>query len=272
MYDHLRRSNLALWALILGIPGVCFAPLGLTALILGIIAVVQIADPQKALTGRGMAVTGIVLGGLSIVVVPILALLIGILLPAMGAARRTARMMKNTTQTRGLLQSLVTNANANNDYYVGLDRNGNPINLTVEYRFEQLLNNNAFSSVYLISPSETKTQWTTGTLTTANYSFAMLDISEDNQRRDEWRTTINADAIAVSDRNTGNSPSSTDVMSVHTYTPGHWRGSVARNDGSAALENNHELETQYGNAQGYQYDNIFEEAAGDDAAMIYSGQ
>jgi uncharacterized protein DUF4190 len=266
----LRRSDLALWALVLAIPGLCFAPLGIAALVMGIVALTQIADPRRALTGRGLAVAATVMGGLSVTVIPIL-LMIGILLPALGAARRTARKMKNTTQIRGITQALVTTANQNGGYYPGLDRRGNPADLTVEGRFFLLLDQNAFAGDYLISPAETKAEWITGQLTTDNYSYALLDISEDNERRKEWRSNINAYAIPISDRNTGASAGAADVMSVHTYAPGYWEGSVAWNDGSAAIENTHELETQYGNSQGYQYDNIFEQSADDDAAMIHAG-
>jgi len=265
-----RSSQLAIWALVLGVPGLCFAPMGIAALILGIIALTQIADPRRALTGRGMAVAGTVMGGLGTTFIPIL-LMIGILLPALGAARRTARKMQGTTQIRGITQAMATSASGNGNYYPGLDSRGNPIDLTVEGRFYMLLDQNAFTGAYIISPSETKTQWTTGQLTSDNYSYALLDISENNDRRKEWRANINAFAIPISDRNTGASNNNADVESIFTNTPGQWEGSVAWNDGSAGIEYTHELETQYGNSSGYQSDNIFEQSAGDDAAMIHSG-
>ena len=42
-----------------------------------------------------------------LVVISIIALLIGILLPALGAARRTARQMQNSTQVRGMQTVMV---------------------------------------------------------------------------------------------------------------------------------------------------------------------
>jgi len=52
-----------------------------------------------------------------LVVIAIIALLIGILLPALGKARQAARQLKDGTQVRGIHQSMVTYAGNNKDYY-----------------------------------------------------------------------------------------------------------------------------------------------------------
>lgn len=264
-----KASSLAITGLVFGILGLCFMPFGIVALILGIIALTQIADPARALTGRGMAITATILGGLSLTLAP-LALLIGIMLPALGAARRAARQMQNTTQVRGIMMGMQAHAAGNNDFYPGLDRKGNPVDLTVEGRFAEMLDQNIFNGQYLISPSETKIPWTAGPVTSDNYSYALLDVS-DMQRRREWRDSLNYQAILISDRNTGVSSDNQDVMSIHTSFPGDWRGSVGRGDGSAMFENTHELDTKYGTGSNHQFDNIFEEAGPDDAVMIYEG-
>ena len=64
-----------------------------------------------------------------LVVISIIALLIGILLPALGAARRTARQLANSTQLRGVQQGWLTYAASNktggNDgWFPGLDASG----------------------------------------------------------------------------------------------------------------------------------------------------
>ena len=55
-----------------------------------------------------------------LVVISIIALLIGILLPALGAARRTARLMQSNTQVRGIHQAMLIYAEGNRDKYRGM--------------------------------------------------------------------------------------------------------------------------------------------------------
>ncbi len=53
-----------------------------------------------------------------LVVIAIIALLIGILLPALGKARASARQLRDATQVRGIQQSMVTWAGNNDDNYM----------------------------------------------------------------------------------------------------------------------------------------------------------
>jgi prepilin-type N-terminal cleavage/methylation domain-containing protein len=52
-----------------------------------------------------------------LVVIAIIALLIGILLPALGQVRRTAKQLKDGTQIRGITQACITWAGNNQDWY-----------------------------------------------------------------------------------------------------------------------------------------------------------
>ncbi|MCH8271108.1 MAG: prepilin-type N-terminal cleavage/methylation domain-containing protein, partial [Planctomycetes bacterium] len=52
-----------------------------------------------------------------LVVIAIIALLIGILLPALGKARAAARQLKDSSQVRGILQGMVLFAQNNSDRY-----------------------------------------------------------------------------------------------------------------------------------------------------------
>ncbi len=225
-----------------------------------------------------------------LVVISIIALLIGILLPALGAARRAARQMKSTTQVRGIVQGLITYAGNNKARMPGTNSKGflivdsfkNTGNSghggTVEARFWIMLDNNAFTGAYAISPSETKTNWTTGRVTSDNYSFALLNIhnqdtigttvttkvrpSESGRAR-EWKQSINTQAVLISDRariSTGTVSTSTHnkLYSINTTEDDEkWAGSVGRGDGSASFENQSGQNTKYGSGSTIENDRMF---------------
>src|SRR5690625_2355923 len=56
-----------------------------------------------------------------LVVISIIALLIGILLPALAAARTAARKMTNNTHLRGIVQDYNVSAQSNNTWFPGID-------------------------------------------------------------------------------------------------------------------------------------------------------
>ena len=60
-----------------------------------------------------------------LVVISIIALLMAILVPALGLARRTANNMQSQTQLRAIQNSFVIYAERNNDWYPGVDAQGN---------------------------------------------------------------------------------------------------------------------------------------------------
>jgi len=207
-----------------------------------------------------------------LVVISIIALLIGILLPALGAARRTARQMQNSTQVRGIHSGLVLFAQGNNTYFPGMSSNGTP-NTTAQSgaatpssaegsgkyttagRFRLLLDNNYFTGEYAISPIETKTEFTENVpLSTDYFSYAMLDLTNTtaNTRDEEWRDTINTLAVVVSDRlGAGDSGDSSTYRSIHTPAgvTGDWRGSVGWNDNHVTWETDSVVTTKYGTGQ-----------------------
>ncbi|WP_432797582.1 hypothetical protein [Poriferisphaera sp. WC338] len=197
--------------------------------------------------------------------------------------------MINNIQLRGIVQSLVLWGQGNKGYYPGFDSEGDVVAASVEERLQILLEGNYFTSEYVIAPVDTKAEWTTGALTTANYSYAMLDIDgpTGSGRAQEWRETANINAVVLSDRNIGEN-STGNVKSIHTDTLGEWFGSVAYNDSHVEYENTHILETGYGRKKSaavdgevefmsefvFDQDNLFTEdtRTGDDAFMIYSGK
>jgi len=103
-----KTSGLAIASLILGILGLFSC--GLTALVgivLGICGLTAINNSKGRLKGGGLATAGIAVSGLMIVVLPIIAILAGMLLPALGRARDEARK----AQCKSHLKQIGTAAN-----------------------------------------------------------------------------------------------------------------------------------------------------------------
>lgn len=191
-----------------------------------------------------------------LVVISIIALLIGMLLPALSAARTTARKMTNSSQLRGIHQGQIFFAQGNNDWFTGFDRNGadptghefsadtadadyallslNDIDWgsglwrqdlanSPSWRFRRLIENNYFTAEYMISPSETKTLWVDDDyMTPDNFSYAMLIIEDHTERprNNEQKFTNNSESALMSDRciRAGRGVGRTDsgIRSVHT--------------------------------------------------------
>ena len=118
-----RTSGLAIASLVLAILGVVtcvgIVVLGPIALILGIIAMVQIGRNPQALRGMGMAIAGVVISGIAILVIPILA---AILFPVFAQARARAQQitcLNNVKQLSTAMQMYL------DDYDVGFPPTAN---------------------------------------------------------------------------------------------------------------------------------------------------
>ncbi len=228
-----------------------------------------------------------------LVVISIIALLIGILLPALGAARRTARQMANNTQLRGVHQGFVTFAQSNkrggNDGFFPLLRgdgrveeeetatasdygaanSGTPANAVA-----LMLNGNFFTPEYVINPSDSLAQEVeiNNNVETTNFSYAFLDLgnlsglttqdtlpTERAAARQEWRETLNTAAIMLTDLNTGTDDDAARSSVWTEENSGDWRGGIVRNDNSTTFETDSQNLTQikYGNSQANTNDNLF---------------
>lgn len=104
-----RTSGWAVAALVLGIlsPFTCMLT-ALPAIVLGIVALVKISGSGGRLAGTALAIVGMVA---PVVLLPIMAILMGILMPALARTRQLAFRMTCGTNLSGLGQAMLTYAN-----------------------------------------------------------------------------------------------------------------------------------------------------------------
>jgi len=192
-----------------------------------------------------------------LVVISIIALLIGILLPALGAARRTARQMQNSTQVRGIHSGLVIYAQGNGTYYVGINSLGTAdatVVATAQGRSAKLILNNFYVTEYTQSPSEAVPSIPTaigGNQVNSSYAMEQViasggAVNSAGTRINEWKDMTNTEAIEVSDRlKVGTQGTTSGYQSIHTTLNGDWRGSVGYNDNHVNFESKALLTTKF---------------------------
>ena len=203
-----------------------------------------------------------------LVVISIIALLIGILLPTLGAARKTALRMKSNARVRGILAACIQYSQSNQDSYPGLGKDETTYAADFDHagrRYQIMLDGQFFTAEYIVSPAETSktpnSQLMAGT-PTSHFSYAMLKIGDstaDAGRRNEWAATLNSEAPAIFDRETAAGVGGA-ARSIHSDTD--WRGSVAYNDNHTLFETNNLLgnETRFGNtANAINTDDLFDD-------------
>jgi prepilin-type processing-associated H-X9-DG protein len=108
-----QPNGLAVASLIVGIVSFCLPVIGsIAAIVLGIVGLSRTKDPRVG--GKGMATTGIVLGAVSILVMPCM---ISILLPSLNRARETANRVKCASNMKQIGNALLLYANAHRGAY-----------------------------------------------------------------------------------------------------------------------------------------------------------
>jgi hypothetical protein len=103
-----KTSGLAIASLILGILGFFTCGLtGIVGLILGIIGFCAIKQRAEELKGLGLAIAGIVVSAISFIVVPFIAIMMVILMPALTNVRTQARMMASASNARQICLAMM---------------------------------------------------------------------------------------------------------------------------------------------------------------------
>ena len=227
-----------------------------------------------------------------VVLLFLIILAVGLLMPLLGSARRTARSMANNTQIRGIHQGLVNYAQSNkiagNDgYFPGLDASGNVVpdgpltghsgdGTQPAARLWIMVDGKYFTPEYMIQPSDTRvveltfSHQSTSAIAPVNFSYALQSIAGHPEERAEWSDTINPAAVVIGDRARGTG--SSDISSVWTgLNSGDWRGWFVRNDNSGSFGSEYVLkDTKYGEKPANPTDHLFEDdLATADAFLVH---
>lgn len=119
-------SGMAVASLVCGIASLLLGCLaGIPAIICGILAIKRIGQSSGGLSGRGMAVTGLVLG-CTLSVVGTIAILAGLAVPAYSGVQEKARQMQAQNNARQIALMLKSYAADNNGMYPDSDRVESP--------------------------------------------------------------------------------------------------------------------------------------------------
>jgi prepilin-type processing-associated H-X9-DG protein len=110
-----KTSGLAITSLVLGIltPFTCLVTV-IPAIIFGIVALVKISKSSGQLKGNGLAIAGIIIPPASL---PVIALLMGIMMPALARTRQIAFRLTCGTNLSGLGKAMLLYANDYNDKF-----------------------------------------------------------------------------------------------------------------------------------------------------------
>jgi len=103
-----KTSAMAVASLILGIFGFCTAGLSaLVGLILGIVGLCAINKSSGQLKGRGLAIGGIIISAVSLVLLPLIAIMMAILMPALARVRTHALTAASVNNARHLCLAMI---------------------------------------------------------------------------------------------------------------------------------------------------------------------
>ena len=127
-----KTSATAIWSMVLGILSVALCLNALTAipgLILGIVSLNKIGASQQMLTGKGMAIAGIVLSSVGLLMVPIL---VSMTFPAYNKIQERAKIAKDIANVRQIVLACRTYAADNDGVFPGYSEDGEMLKTSTE--------------------------------------------------------------------------------------------------------------------------------------------
>ena len=115
--------------------------LGVAAIVLGIVALVKISNDKEKYGGKGLAISGIVMGAIAILMIPVIALLAAIAIPNLLRAKISANDALAQSTLRTLATASETYATVNKGQYplsVQDLINANPPYISQSYCYETI--------------------------------------------------------------------------------------------------------------------------------------
>jgi len=125
-----QSKGMAMTALILGILALpsfaCFVVGGIAAIVLGAIAFARAGREPEVYGGRGMALAGMILGGVSFLMIPVIGIVAAIAVPSLLRAKVSANESATIGDTRTVISAEAAYQSANADLYDTLECLGKP--------------------------------------------------------------------------------------------------------------------------------------------------
>jgi type II secretory pathway pseudopilin PulG len=160
--------------------------------------------------------------------------------------RRHDPRVRNSLQVSSIVKALSIYASEHGHGFSGVDADGDVTDADPAARLFALVSSSSdpLDPKLLVNRVDSVTTVWDGVspFTSANYSYALLDISEPGLRRKRWINEMNASTPLVSDRNTATDGKST----ASVWNPTSWEGSIGWGDGHVRYERSPVQDTSMG--------------------------